>query len=333
VAAHDLSAGGDVLERVQRVARRALRHYPVSPDAGVTLLQVSENATFRVDDADSGAAILRVHRLGYHSPGEIESELAWMDALRRDAGIRTPRILPASDTDRVVAVGDPATGDRRYCVMFELLPGQAPEEGDLGRFVQLGALTARMHGHARSWVRPAGFTRFRWDAAAAFGPRARWGRWQDAPGVGRDERAVLARLEVTLRRRLEAYGSGPERFGLVHADTRMANLLVSDDEVGVIDFDDCGFSWYLYDLATAFSFFEHRSDLADLVDAWLSGYRQIAPLPATDEAEVPTFVLFRRLLLVAWLGSHSAADISGDLGPGYTVQSCELAESYLRRYG
>ncbi len=47
-----------------------------------------------------------------------------------------------------------------------------------------------------------------------------------------------------LRDRLAAFlGTGPQRYGLVHADTRLANLLVDGGRVSVIDFDDSGFSW------------------------------------------------------------------------------------------
>ena len=131
-----------------------------------------------------------------------------------------------------------------------------------------------MHRHAREWARPAWFTRFHWDYAAAFGGQARWGRWQDGIGVGRPEREILTRLDEALRDRLRAFGSGPERYGLVHADTRLANLLVHDGSVSVIDFDDAGFSWYLYDLGTSVSFFEHEPQVPGLVEAWLRGYRR-----------------------------------------------------------
>ena len=40
-------------------------------------------------------------------------------------------------------------------------------------------------------------------------------------------------------------------------------------------------------------------------DAWVTGYRTRRPLPAADEAMLPSFVLLRRLLLLAWMGSHS----------------------------
>jgi Ser/Thr protein kinase RdoA (MazF antagonist) len=330
---HDLSASGDVLERVSRCARQALGAYGCSPAATVALLNVSENATYLVEDPDAGPSVLRVHRLGYHTEPAIASELAWMDALRAEAGVRTPRVLPATDGRRIVSAVDEASGEQRNCVRFEFLPGTEPVQDSAEHFAELGEITARMHEHARRWVRPASFTRFHWDYDAAFGSQARWGRWQDGIGVGTAERAVLGRLDATLRARLAAFGTGAERYGLIHADTRLANLLVDGGKVSVIDFDDSGFSWYLYDAGTSVSFFEHQPQVPELIDNWLSGYRRVSGLPARDEAEIWTFILFRRLLLVAWIGSHTAVDIAQQLGAGYTRDSCDLAEDYLSRMG
>ena len=326
---HDLSASGDVLDRVTRCARQALPAYGCHPAAAVELLNVSENATYLVGDPDAGPSILRVHRLGYHTEPAIASELAWMDALRAEAGVRTPRVLPATDGRRIVTAVDEASGEQRSCVRFEFLPGAEPAEDSVEHFAELGEITARMHRHARHWARPASFTRFHWDYDAAFGGQARWGRWQDGIGVGSAEREVLGRLAATLAARLAAFGTGAERYGLIHADTRLANLLVDDGKVSVIDFDDSGFSWYLYDVGTSVSFFEHEPQVPALVDGWLSGYRRVLDLPAQDEAEIWTFILYRRLLLVAWIGSHSAVDIAAELGAGYTRDSCDLAEKYL----
>src|SRR5580704_3025855 len=201
---HDLSAGGDVMDRVRGCAQAALAAYGGHPGASVELLNVSENATFLVSDPDGGTSVLRVHRLGYHTEQEIASELAWMDALRAEAGVRTPRVLPATDGQRVVTV--PETSSReRHCVRFEFLPGTEPGGALTGsHFEELGEITARMHGHARAWPRPSWFTRFHWDYDAAFGAAARWGRWQDGVGVGPAERRVLARLDEALRARLGA---------------------------------------------------------------------------------------------------------------------------------
>ena len=87
---HDLSAGGDVLARVHDVAREATRIHGLT-DAEVTLVNVSENATYRVDDPATGTrSILRVHRLGYHSTPAILSELAWLEALASRPGSAPP---------------------------------------------------------------------------------------------------------------------------------------------------------------------------------------------------------------------------------------------------
>ena len=101
------------------------RRDPQGAAKEVELLNVSENATFLVSDPDGGTSVLRVHRLGYHTEQEIASELAWMDALRTEAGVRTPRVLPAPGGGRVMTMAD-ETGQQRHCVRFEYLPGTEP---------------------------------------------------------------------------------------------------------------------------------------------------------------------------------------------------------------
>ncbi len=338
----DLYADPSTADRLRRVAVSALGHYdltePPAGPASLRLVNVSENATFRVDVGHGQPPrILRVHRLGYHSPAQIASELAWMDAVREQAGVRTPRALPAADGRRVLQVLDPDGGPPRTVVMFEFLPGREPDPDHLVDNAQhLGRLTARLHLQARSWRPPAGFDRFRWDLDAVFGAHPRWGRWEDGVGVGVQEHAVLARLQRVITRRLAAFGTGADRFGLVHADLRAANLLVSGVggalSVNVIDFDDCGFSWYLYDLAAAVSFVEDRPDLPAVIDGWLTGYRSLAELSTEDAAEIDTLVMLRRVLLLAWLGTHRAVPGARDLTDGFAEGTCRLAEAYLSRH-
>ena len=336
MSTHDLSAE-DVEARLEPVARRALAEYDVAPDAVLTLLNVSENATYAVDDTASGErTVLRIHRHGYHDGPEIESELAWLDALREDTGVRTPRVLPTrgrTPAARAARGGRGRPPARR--------PLRVPSRSGAGRgratlpdsFELLGTITARMHEHALHWQRPPGFARFAWDYDGAFGSVARWGRWQDGIAIGTAEREVLGRLDATLRTRLALFGSEPHRYGLVHADLRLANLLEDGDQVYVIDFDDAGFSWFLYDFGTAVSFFEDDPRVPELTEAWVRGYRAQRDLPAEDAAEIPTFVLMRRLLLVAWIGSHSGTDLARSMGADYTAASCDLAETYLSRFG
>jgi Ser/Thr protein kinase RdoA (MazF antagonist) len=304
------------------------------PRATATLCNVSENHTYRVEDPDSGRTYaLRVHRPGYRTPVQIESELQWVDALRADGAVDTCVPVPAPGGEHVVSVAVDGFGERNV-VLWEWLPGREPDpEGDavLDGFRVLGAVSARMHAHARAWDPPAGFDRPAWDYDHTLGAEGYWGRWQDGLGMGPAELELLGRLDATIRERLAAYGQGSDRFGLVHADIRLANLLVDDEgQVRVIDFDDSGFAWFMYDFATTVSFMEDHPRVPELREAWLEGYRSVAPLDAADEAELDTFVMLRRLLLVAWIGSHHTfATEAAELGAGFTAGTCALAERYL----
>jgi Ser/Thr protein kinase RdoA (MazF antagonist) len=306
------------------LATQALAHYGLD-GATAALCNVSENHTYRIEAADRCYA-LRVHRPGYRTARQIESELQWIDALREDGAIETPTAVPAPTGERVVDLGT------HNVVLFEWLPGATPEpDGDdvIDGFRTLGAVSARMHAHARRWPTPPGFDRPRWDYAHTLGRHGHWGAWQDGLGMGAEERRQLERLDGTIARRLRDYGHG-ERFGLVHADIRLANLLADGRAVRVIDFDDCGFSWFMYDFATTVSFMEDHPRVPELQQAWLDGYRGVAPLDPEDEAELDTFVMLRRLLLVAWIGSHHTfATEAAELGAGFTAGTCALAERYL----
>ena len=56
-------------------------------------------------------------------------------------------------------------------------------------------------------------------------------------------------------------------------------------------------------------------------------------LPEEDAAEIPTFVMLRRLLLVAWIGSHSETELAQEMGVDYTEGTVGLCREDLRRFG
>jgi Ser/Thr protein kinase RdoA (MazF antagonist) len=317
---------------IDRLAAAALGCYDLDPDASVRLINVSENWTYRVEEPGGRAFALRMHRPTYHTAAEIASELDWIDALRDDGVVETAHAVAGREGNRVCQVHTGDLGERNV-VLFEWLAGDMPDaDADdlMPGFRTLGAVSARMHGHSRRWTPPAGFARFRWDYETTLGAAGHWGRWQDGLGMGAAELALLGRLDATLQGRLDAYGRGRDRFGLVHADIRLANLLVAAEHVRVIDFDDCGFSWFMYDFATTVSFIEDHPDVPQLTQAWVDGYRSVAMLDPADEAELDTFVMLRRLLLVAWIGSHHEfATEAAELGAGFTAGTCTLAERYL----
>jgi Ser/Thr protein kinase RdoA (MazF antagonist) len=324
----------EVMSDLERMVARGLSRWELSPATAVKLLNVSENATFALSDPTSmREMVLRVHRVGYCTADEIRSELAWINALRDAAIIETAAPIPASDGELVQTFESPSGRTSRFAVAFERLPGRAPDAGagTVQWFERLGALSARMHAHARSWPLPSGFRRRRWDLDAMVGPHGFWGPWRAAIGLDASGVALLERTLSFITDRIGRFGTGPERFGLIHADLRLANLLVSESHLRIIDFDDCGFSWFLYDFASAVSFIEHEPIVPELLHAWIRGYRRVTPLAGEEVAEIPTFVVLRRILLMAWLASHAEIPFARQFGAAYTAGTLALAEQLQRR--
>jgi Ser/Thr protein kinase RdoA (MazF antagonist) len=323
------------IRRLERVAISALARYEFAPDATLSLINLSENATYRVDSAGERFA-MRVHREGYHSEKAIESELAWAVALRRDGAAVTPAPIAGRDGKLIQTVAHELLPRPRNVVAFRWEDGVEPseKEHDLTTpFEILGEITARMHLHSMAWKRPPGFERHRWDFDTSIGSRPHWGSWRDGMGMTPERIALFAATVDLIGNRLQRFGQEPERFGLIHCDMRLANLLIDGPVTKVIDFDDCGFSWLLYDCATTVSFFEHQPEVPRLLDCWVRGYRRIKALTTEDEREIWTFVMLRRLLLVAWIGSHSETDLAKSMGDDYTASTVPLCEDYLSRFG
>jgi len=147
----------------------------------------------------------------------------------------------------------------RNAVAFTRLPGTAPDPaGDAVRwFNRLGEVTARMHRHARGWdCRPGSFasdgTWTPWWDLRPSGVLARR-HWFDAgwkhhhPSGAASYREAPRALWIT---------SGPlwsGACGPAPCQSAGARLAPAHHRL-----DDCGFSWFMYDFATAVSFIEHQ---------------------------------------------------------------------------
>jgi len=312
------------------LGRRVAQCYGFSSEATLTAFPLTENWTFRVEDQRGpDPVVVRIYRPGVKSRDEVRSELAWMAALREE-GLPVPAIVPSRDGSQLVEFSPEPDSEPLFCAAFDSAPGREPSDDELPSwFPRLGDFTARLHRHARHWRRPPWFTRMRWGLETTLGPRAHWGSWE-ASVPDPEERRQHGRLAEVVSVRLARFGEGPERFGLVHADLRLANLLVDGDQVTILDFDDCGESWYLYDLAATLTFNEGRPDVDELIASWVDAYRRVEPLSREDESEIKTFLMLRRLMLSAYVGLRPDTELAREMREaGYSAETCSLAEPYL----
>ena len=325
-------------ERLRALATVALARWGVR-DCEPEIVKYRENAVFRVAAADGRDAVLRVHRHGYHSDAALRSELAWLEALHAD-GIAVPAVIPSAAGASFEIVQGAGVPEPRQVDMLTWMPGipiGTLEEGlnpaiaDVHAvFAGVGRLCARLHNQTETWTPPAGFTRHAWDREGLVGPEPLWGRFWEAAVLGTEERRLIERARASVREALTAYGRSPRRYGLIHADFNLDNMLLDGERVIPLDFDDCGFGWHLFDLVTVWTIY-HGSDLAEAIRAGVvEGYRRERDLPDEELEHLPLFELARAFSYLGWVHTRSETASAQSLAAEVAQLVCTLGEAYLR---
>jgi len=323
-------APADQAERLKRLAVAALELFGLGPDSTLELLKHRENAVFRVDETASGRrCVLRVHREGYQTRASIRSELQWMDALCR-AGLPTPLPLAGLDGEWVQTVSVPDVPEPRHCDAISWIEGEPLDVANsVEAYGLLGQLHARLHQHSRRWRRPPDFTRQCWDEDGMLGEEPLWGRFQDLEALDAGQLALMKRARSAVLEHLLRFGKADDRFGLIHADFMPDNVLVHRGVASIIDFDDSGFGWYLYDPATLFAFSVADDAYPSMLAAWTEGYRSVGDLPDQHLAELPFFIMARFLVGLGWLHTRRETDMARLLTEAVVDMACDYAESLL----
>lgn len=286
--------------RLLEAAREAAGFWGLE-DAPIELAARRENVVFRVR-APGGDVALRFHRPGYRDEAELTSELQWMAALAQ-GGLRVP--VPVTDRSGVLIQRQ---GD--YLVdVLEWLPGRPlGRAGELKGIADreefcrgLGRVMARLHGISDEWSRPMGFGRPAWDRAGLLGGTPLWGRFWENPGLSAQERALFFEARERAGRVLEAI-EGSADYGLIHADLISENMLFDDaraqDGVALIDFDDGGFGFRDFELATFLLRFREAEDYSALHAALCAGYGERRQV---DPNHLELFILLRALSYPGWI--------------------------------
>ncbi len=321
---------------LERLASEALRAWDLD-GAKLTPVAYRENMTFRVDAGDRDRFALRIHQAGYRSDDEIRSELAFMTALR-EGGVRTPEVVAARDGSLLVRTRAPTVPEERQCDLFEWIEGRllrSVDDASLASpdleaaYAEVGRQAASIANIAEAWQPPAGFSRPAWDAEGIFGREALLGDWRRLASLSDGQRDLFERLSQRLRSELNAFGQTPDRYGLSHGDFLPENLVVCDDGLRLIDFDDCGASWTLFEFATAlFDLLGHPAFDACLA-ALVAGFRERRSLPEEHLARFPSFALARGLSYLGWAATRSHLDKAHQLAPRLTAALEALAPGHL----
>src|SRR5882757_3097666 len=301
-------------------------------------IKVRENAVYAVHLRDGSKVVLRVHRCGYHSDAALQSERTWMQALE-EHGIEVPRhVLSQGGRSFEKSFIEGFEGERQVDV-FHWIQGQQLGSVEQGVtlegssvadvYHQVGQLAARLHNQSSAWSAPAGFLRHAWDAEGLAGERPFWGRFWDLAALNESQRRLFVELRQSLWRDLNELGSGADRYGLIHADLVPENILVDGGSLQVIDFDDAGFGWHLFEIATSLYFIRRDSIYDEARDAVIEGYRQHRPLTESHLALLPMFLAARGSTYLGWVHTRAGEPVAAEMVPALIELATAAAEDYL----
>jgi len=309
------------IRRMRQVASTALEQYGIRA-ARFDLLRQAGNTLFRVVTGDlpdipkagdlfePGQYLLRIHQPGYQEVDAIELELAWLAAMRREADLPVQEPIPTLDGLLLPAVEVPGVPGQRNASLLRWIKGRSVKDHFTPAHLRAqGKLMARLHNFASGWQPPAGLCkrRFDWDGLFADDvgsdmPNAE--AWALLSPLQHEAFSIVAER---LRAVMDAWGEGPDVFGLIHGDLGVdANLFFWHGEPRPIDFDDSGYGYWVFDLAVALDACRDYLDYARYRDALLQGYTEFRPLPQAQAAQIELFLAGLQIYWNLWAtgGTH-----------------------------
>ena len=279
--------------RLRKLADAALEKFGFN-QYRLAFLQHLVNTTFRLD-CNRGQFLVRIHRAKTRSA--VASELTWLDALAHETTV--PVQTPQRSLDgKMIVVGEYIGVSEPYPVtVLSWLDGQilTQDQRSPHHFYRLGQLVAKLHHHAQHWTPAFELDRPLYDSTSVLE--------SDNVSISQLPENVQGHLRMLHEQLQEVeqwLGKRPDQFGLIHSDLSFGNVLFTANEVSPIDFDDCGFGYYLYDLAVILAGPWERSGFQQRREALFEGYRENCKLPDEHLNLIPTFMAMRASSLGQW---------------------------------
>ena len=325
------------MEALQNLGALLEHHWPLRC-AAIEPLKVRENAVYAVRLLDGGRVVLRVHRCGYHNDEALLSERLWMQALGNH-GISVPRHVLSRTGKSFEKLHIAGFAGERQVDVFHWIEGQQLGTVETGValagdrvaevYRQVGRLSARLHNQSAAWQVPGGFRRHAWDADGLAGEQPFWGRFWELEALSTAQRRLFAQLRQRLYCELNALDKAGEQYTLIHADLVPENILVNGDQLQLIDFDDAGYGWHLFEIATSLYFIRRDAIYAPALAALIRGYREQRALPDAQLALLPLFLAARGSTYLGWVHTRSGEPVARELTPTLIELAVAAAEDYL----
>lgn len=310
------------LQRYERLARKALGVYGLD-DAELHFLGQSVNIMFRVQ-TDDGRWALRICNPG-RDHRILMRELLWLVALGRDTELAVPEPVITRSGELFRSVSMPGLSGFRACILFRWVKGQFAEELTTEHLRAMGRFAAQLHLHG---------SRFRWPEEFAPHPMGPDRIGENIPHellcthYAPEEIEQIRGTFPLIASAIDSLGRGTDVLGSVHGDLHQWNILFRNGDIGAIDFECVQSNYFAYDIATTFSYLNHRHDVDELRDAYCEGYEAVRPIPCDWNAHIPFLEMLRAFTMISWV-LNTPRVRSGDWGQDVLASGLRKARALL----
>lgn len=272
----------------QAQAQQALAYFGL-PDAALRWLAYTHNAVFDVQHK-SGRYVLRLQRTQKAAP--LEAEAAVLRRLHAQglAG-RIPLPIQQQRFPQTVAV------------LWNYLPGtiRSAEEVSERDLRAVGRFLATLH--AIPFAAPD-VPLPHLDYRGLFGAGGRYDAGSAEAVLSAQQKAVMAAVAQTVQQAMQELGQSPQEFGLIHGDLLLKNVLFHEGEVRALDWEYCGWGYYLYDLTPLLWLLKPQTNYASLEAALWEGYTALRPLTGRHRVLLERFIAGRQVASMRWLAAN-----------------------------
>ena len=325
---------GEQKARWRKMARDALLRWHLH-DAALSWLGYSSNAVFAVAAAD-GRFVLRLQWGERVKSAGLRAELRWLRRIRRHTPLLAPlAIAPRASAEAYfVELPHEALPAQQtvYATLFEFLPGETKTASELGLddIRSVGRYLAYLHRDAQPGA-AAGFERPRLDWPGLFGVDSPYGSAGEDDQLDASQRAVFAEVGARVRDVMSELDCVDGAFGLIHADLLAKNIKFNGADVAALDFEHCGWGYFLYDLAPLLWQLkgERAADYPALEGALWSAYIDIRPAAAHQRHHLEAMIAARQLVSCRWLMQHLHHPAIRAQAPKLLRERCAELQGYL----
>ena len=246
-------------------------------------LEAAENFVFECQTKEGESVIIRLSSEIHKPKDQIEAEIEFVNYLS-NSGAPVARIIPSIVNNFVEEI---ETKDSMFwAVAFEKANGTHPKRNELDTdLIRLwGKEIGKLNRLAKTF-KPVKFKRQQWFEQDYYAKPEIYAQ--------HDEQLLSAHKKyIGLIKNLRITA---DNFALIHTDVHTQNLLWDGTKMTIIDFDDCAYAHFAFDLAMAFWYGAHfdkkksKSFWVELMD----GYCSENSVSNDDLKTIPLFHLLR----------------------------------------